>query len=641
MKDKCMKLIKIMMDYDTWIISRHLAGKLNVTERSIKSYIVEINNQENGLINSSRKGYLIDPIKARKVLDNSTFKLPQTSKERVNYIIIRILTNNSTDACKVDLYQLGEEIFISYETIKKDMVKVRKKLMAYDLYIASSDSEVLVEGKELDKRKILSHILYEEFSDNVMSVKVIKKAFPNYNIELVQSIIVEQCRQYHYYINEYALLSLVLDIIIGMDRIKMKRTFGKSRNEGNHFGIREQELTRKIAVEIEKAYGIHYSEIELEELTIILLSYLMEMDFASLTNDNIKKVVGEECVEIVDKIRCLLMDTYFIDTNNQDFIVRFTLHIKNLLVRLENGCTTKNPLLDQIKNTCPLIFECAVDIADKLRGITKQDISEDEIAYIAIHIGGSLETQRSKKRTIHCTILFPQYYDFSNRMMDKLKERYMNRIEIKKIITRVDDIKAIEKTDLIISTIPVFETVRTEWVMVNPFLNDKDFEKIEEKIQKINLKKVKSRLKKHLMQISNPKFFFKNVNLRNKEEAIRFMANIMEKEGYVKESYYDEVLDRENQASTAYEHIAVPHSMKMNANRTGMFVLLNEKKSIMWDKHSVRVVLLFAINKEERAIFHDVFDNLIVLLLEKANAIKVTESDSYIEFIEEVVKCFH
>lgn len=400
-------------------------------------------------------------------------------------------------------------------------------------------------------------------------------------------------------------------------------------------------MAQNIAAEIECNFNICYSSIELEELTITLMSHLMKMDFAKLNCNNIENVVGEECIEIVDEIRYLLKNTYFIDTNNQDFIVKFTLHIKNLLDRLKNGYTTKNPLLDYIRNTCPLIFECAVGVAEKLKEITKCDIKEDEIAYIALHIGSNLETQKSKNKIISCVILFPQYYDFSNKMMEKLKERYGKKLEIKTVITMIDEIKKSEKADIIISTIPVFETIRMEWVMVTPFLNDKDFENIDNKMQKINLRKIKSRLKRNLMQISNPKFFYKNTNFSNKQDAIRFMTDIMEKEDYVDHSFYDEIFDRENQASTAFEHIAVPHSMKMSANKTAMFILLNEKKPIEWNNNFVSVVLLFAINKEDRAIFQDVYDNLIVLLLEKTNASKVTECNTYIEFIEEVVKCFH
>lgn len=640
MKRKFIELIKIMLENDDWMTASYLASRLNVSKRSIKNYVAEINYHENELITSSRKGYSIDLSRAKKVLDNSNIKLPQTSKERVNYIITRIIINDARRDKKTDLYELEKEIFVSYETIKKDMVKVKNRLREFDLFISSTNSYIMLEGKELDKRKLLSLILYEEFSNNVMSLEIIRRQFPDYDLELLQSIIREECKKFHYFVNEYALLNLVLDIIIGMDRIKNQRTFGSSRNEGKHFGIREQELAENIAAEIERHFNISYNSIELEELTIILLSHLVKVDFATLNSDNIQNIVGKECVKIVEEIRDLLKKTYYIDTNNKDFIVKFTLHIKNLLVRLENGYTTKNPLLDHIKNTCPLIFECAVEVADKLKKVTKYDIKEDEIAYIALHIGGNLEAQKSKRKIVSCIILFPQYYDFSNKMIEKLKERYGERLEITTVITSIDEMKGVRKADLVISTIPVFETMPTEWVMITPFLSDKDFENIEDKIQKINLKKKKVRLKKHLKQISNPKFFYKNIDFENKQEAIRFMTDIMEKEGYVQESFYDEIFYRENQASTAFGHIAVPHSIKMNANKTGMFVLLNEKKPLEWDNHSINIVLLFAINKDERAIFYDVYDNLIVLLLEKINAAKVTSCNTYIEFIEAVMNCF-
>ena len=579
MKSNCTELIKILLDNDEWMTASFLSSKLNVSERSIKNYIAEINYNENGLIASSRKGYLIDPIKAKNLSDESSVNLPQTSKERVIYICTKILTNDTLDDRRTDLYQLAEGIFVSFETIKKDMVKVKKKMMEFDLFISSINSYVTIEGSELDKRKILSNILYEEFNKNVMSFEIIEKAFPGYNLKLLQSIIIEQCKKYHYFMNEYALLNLVLDIIIGIDRIKKERTFGKSRKEGKQFGIREQELARDIAAKLEENFHVSYSSVEQEELTIILLSHLMKMDFATLSNDNIRDIVGEDCLKIVDEVRYLLKNTYFIDTNNQDFIAKFTLHIKNLLMRLENGYTAKTPLLDHIKNTCPLIFECAVEVADKIREITHYDVKEDEIAYIGLHIGANLENQKSKRKSINCIILFPQYYDFSNIMMEKLKQRYGERMEITAVITSIDQIYGAEKADLIISTIPVFETIHMEWVRITPFLNDRDFENIEDKIEKINLRKKKARVKKHLVQISNPKFFYKNVDFKSKEEAVKFMTDIMEKEGYVNSSYYSEIFHRENQASTAFEHIAVPHSMEMNAKKTGMFVLLNEKKT--------------------------------------------------------------
>ncbi len=639
MNEIYIKLIEIMLGSDEWVTAGYLAGKMNVSERSIKTYIAKINHSENNLISSSRKGYRIDSEQAKTILENTSTVLPQTSKERVNYLITKILTEDVADGKKTDLYDTADELFVSFETIKKDLVKVRRKMMEYDLFLFTSKSFVSVEGNELDKRKLLSSILYEEFH-NIMSLEVIENAFPGFNVELLKTIIQEQCKKYHYFVNEYALMNLVLDIIIGIYRIKNERTFGNPRKNKTQAGVREQELAKNIAAEIEKSFDISYSPVELDELTIILLSYLMKMDYSKIDLNSLDSVVGIENRRIVDEIRAFLKRTYFINTDDKDFIIKFTLHIKNLLVRLQNSYSIKNPLLDHIKNNCPLIFDCAVGAANKLKELTDYELNEDEISYIALHIGSNLENQKSKKKILSCIILYPQYYDFSNKIIEELKNHYGKRLEIKTVITSVDQFDRKCKADLLITTVAVQRAIPIEWVVVTPFLNEKDYNAIDDKIQKINLRKTKAKLKKHLMQISNPNFYCKNTVFHNKEEAIRYMADIMEKEGYVKNSYYDEVLEREKQSSTSFDLIAVPHSMKMNSFKTGMFILINQQEPIPWGEKAVNIVLLFTVNKDERAIFHEVFDKLITLLLDKQNLARVLLSNSYIEFIESVIECF-
>ena len=630
-----------MLSNEEWMNAGYLANVMGVSERSIKNYISEINSFEKDLIHSSRKGYQIDLKRGQAFIQTKGRNIPQNSQERINYIIIRILSNDADQGSKTDLYEIADEIYVSFETIKKDMYKVRRKFLEYDLYLTATNSFVAVEGKELDKRKALSNILYEEFTDHVMSIDVIKNIYPLYDLELLQKIIETECEEYHYFINEYALVNLILDIVIGIDRMKKEKTFEKEKKEDKRIGIREQELARNIATEIEKYFGVKYSITELEELTIILLSHLMKMDINAINKENLEHMVGSECVNIVKQLSDILKNTYFVDIDNADFIIKFTLHIKNMLVRLRNGYQIKNPLVNQIKNTCPLIFECAVEVSNKIHELTSYDLSEDEIGYIALHIGGNLETQKSKRKVISCVILFPQYYDFSNKMMEEIKNHYQEQVEIKTVITSLDEIRKLDKTDLIISTIPIAELIRMETVIVTPFLNEKDYKNISSAIEKIILRKKKARLKQHLMQISNPRFFYKNKEFESKEDAILFMVDFMEKEGYVNANFAEEIFEREKQSSTAFEHIAVPHSMHMNANKTGMFVLLNEKKPIIWNENPVSIIMLFAISREERAIFHDVYDNLIVLLIDKPNAVKVLESAAYIDFIEAVVGCFN
>jgi lichenan operon transcriptional antiterminator len=69
-----------------------------------------------------------------------------------------------------------------------------------------------------------------------------------------------------------------------------------------------------------------------------------------------------------------------------------------------------------------------------------------------------------------------------------------------------------------------------------------------------------------------------------------------------------------------------------------MAVLLNEKP-IPWGHNMVNIVLLFAIEKESRNLFYDIFDNLITLLLEAPNAAKIIECKNYDEFVKTIVDC--
>lgn len=640
MNNKHISLLKVMTAQNGWATASFLASRLNVSERSIKNYISEINTFHKGAIESSRKGYLVNKELAYALLENGKVDLPSTSEERVNYIMKALLMNNDAENKAIDLYQMSEDIFVSYETIKKDLVKVKARALDYDLYLNSSSSSVSLEGREKNKRKLLANIIYEEFKKNVLCVSVIQDVFHHIDVSLLQSIILEECEKFHFYINGYALLSLVLDIIIGMERIRNHYTFDLSDNERLAFGIREQELSSNIAKKIEGNFNVRYSEAELEELTIILLSHLMKFDYNKIDRSNIVEVVGESCLALsLDLLSDIRNKGYFIDYDNNEFVVKFTLHVKNLLPRLEQGQEIKNPLTNHIKVSCPLIFECAVNIADHLKELTGYEINEDEIAYIALHIGGYLGKDETLSKKITCVIVFPQYYNMVNRVIERMTQEFGDTILIRGVLDSVNKLNGMDPVDLIITTLALPKKIQAEEVLVTPFCSEKDIITIKDRIKTIKRNKNKKRLYDHMHQISNPKFFYKNKAFSNEKEAIEFMVDIMHKENYVDEHYLEEVFVRERQSSTAFGNIAVPHSLKMCAKKTGLFVLLNEKP-FPWGEHLVNIVLLFTINKEDRALFYDIFDNLVVLLLESPYASKVTQCKTYEEFIDVILSCY-
>ena len=638
MRGKHLELVRLLMKRTDWTTAKQVAQQLQVSERSVKNYIGEINYQEENLIAASKLGYRINRQQAEQVLEKQQTQIPETSEERVNYIITELLSGEGVSECGVDLYDISEKIFVSYETLRKDMVKVRKKVKEYGLFANVTNSVVKLEGKELNKRRLLSMILYEEFNQNLVSLDLVQKAFPEYNMEQLAGIISEECKKSHYYLNEYAMLNLVLDVSISMERIHQNCTFRTHVAEKREFGEQETRLVEGIAKRIEDEFGIRIDGLELEELKALILSHLMKVDVSALNRENLPSVIPPRSMEIVERVLEYLNENYYIDTSDENFMVKFAVHMHNLLLRMDNAYTAKNPLTDHIKNTCPLIFECAVGVANCLNQMTGYRIDEDEIAYIAIHIGGNLENYSLNKEKTDCVIVCPQYYDLSVVMAEKIAAEFSGKLTIKAVLTKVSDLKIAKQAELVISTVVVKPEYAAHMVLVSPFLRTGDLEQIRKEISDIQKERKRNKLREALLQITSKEMFYINAPCSDREACLKFMIRDMEENGYVEPSFLEEVYEREHHSPTVFGRLAVPHAMKLNARKTGMYIMISEK-GIIWGKQTVNLVLLFAVNKEDRAMFHEVFDNFIVLLLENQNLDLVLESRNYEAFVDAIMSC--
>lgn len=94
------------------VTSTTLSEYLEVSVRTIKSHIKQINEQQDNIISSSKDGYYIpseNKTKAMLFLSNQKIQIPQTSKERVNYIITHLIHHNENKQI-LDIFDLCEEL---------------------------------------------------------------------------------------------------------------------------------------------------------------------------------------------------------------------------------------------------------------------------------------------------------------------------------------------------------------------------------------------------------------------------------------------------------------------------------------------------------------------------------------------------
>ena len=478
MKQKNKELLRALFDLQP-ANTNLLANHLNVSVRSIKNYVREINEEYPEAIHSSREGYRLDMELAKSILDETADHIPQTSEERVIYILNQLINHHQEEA--IDIYDLCDELFISLSTIKNELQKV--------------------------KRKLLSTLLYNESNVNFVNLKSLQNSFLDIDIPYIKNTVLQIFEDYHYFINDYSLINLVLHITIAIDRIRKNNINTTSIDQQPAVHLHEYELAEKVAGRLEEHFHITYSKAEIYEMTLLIISRATTIDYKSINAANLEDFIGKECLNLVKELILDINSFYYIDLSEQEFLIRFALHIKNLLVRSKNNYFSKNPLADGIKTSCPLIYDVSVSLAATIKEKTGISINDDEIAYIAFHLGSALEAQKSLTEKITVALYCPSYYDMSLKVTDVIKRYYSDELLITNILTDESDFDKIKDTNLIITTIPVSVITSIPMIQISIFLNQKDRQLLNEKIETIRKLKKRSVFEGYLKELLLPDFF--------------------------------------------------------------------------------------------------------------------------------------
>ena len=628
MKPKMIKLIRILSDYTEFVTASSLAANMDVSTRSIKSYIQEINSFYPDAIESSREGYRIDKQAARRILEESGTHIPQSSQERIVYIINSLIKSDTS----VNTYDLCDEMFISYSTIKNDLQAVKSKLRKYDLQLNNNHDNLTVSGLEKNKRRLLSSILYDESNVNFVNLETIQNIFPEIEIELIKDSLLEIFDRFHYFVNDYSLINLVLHITIAIDRIRNRNVNTEDIHDMPPISSHEYELARNIARKIEEDFQIEYNQAEVYELALLLISRATAIDYQSITVSNLGDFITPECLALVKELISDVNSFYYIDLTEPEFLIRFALHIRNLLQRSKNNYFSRNPLTEEIKTSCPLIYDVSVCLSSIIKERTGISINDDEIAYIAFHLGSTLEAQKNLSEKVTAAPYCPSYYDTNVKLTDTINRHFSSELLITNIFTEERELEKAGKSDLVLSTVPLNSVIQLPLLQISPFFTEKDVQSLRRQLTEIKTNKRRKQFREYLEYLIVPEFFERRDDLTDYDQVVRHMVGKMVSMGYVDEDFEQDIRAREQLSATAFQDFAIPHAMKMRAHKTGINVLISDTP-VRWGDKQVRIVLMLCFNRDERFIFNEIFEPLTMVLSSRENVKRLVTAGDYQEFI--------
>lgn len=635
MKTKSIKLLRILLESNQ-INASTLADKMGVSVRSVKNYVKEINDEFGNVVSSSRDGYKIDEEKAHEILQNEDTHIPQTSEERVTYIINQLIHHNGSNRV-IDQYDLCDELYISMSTLQKELNKVKRKLIDFDLTLTNKGTLIQVVGLEKNKRKLLSSILYDESNVNFINIKSLQNSFIDIDIEQIKEIVLSIFKKHQYFINDYSLINLVLHITIAIDRVRNNYINIEEITDKPSIRFHEHQMAQELANAIELEFDVKLNSAEVYEMTLLIISRATTIDYKSINETNIESFIGKDTFKLVKKLIQGINTYYYINISEPEFLVRFALHIHNLLLRVQNNYLSKNPLTEGIKTACPLIYDMSVNLANELQIETGIKINEDEIAYIAFHLGSTLEEQRGLESKITAVLYCPNYYDISLKLFDTIRKHFGNELLITNILKDESEIDKVNDIDLIITTIPLSKVNSIPYLQINLFFKEKDKVTLKDKIKQIQTSKKKKEFENLLREMIQPDFFTKKKQFMNQEHCIDFMVDQLIMNNCVGNTFKDEIMYRESVSSTAFGNFAIPHAMKMYAKKTSMYVVISEEP-IEWGIHNVNLIIMMSFNRNERHLFNKTFEPITMILSEPENTKKLINSNSYDEFINMLVE---
>ncbi|HFL3854508.1 TPA: transcription antiterminator [Clostridioides difficile] len=625
-KELFLNFIKTQHD---WIDSSTLANYLNVSTRSIRKYVNEINSNGEFIL-SSKKGYKVNlNNNCQTKVDSSENISPDN---RLNLILKELIVNSNG----INIFDLSEELFVSPATIEGDIVKANKFIGSYNLKIKQSKFLLKLIGNESAKRKLMSSIIFKETGSDFLSLFDVQKIYQEYNLTKLKENIIYILKKYNLFINEYAINNILLHLMITIDRIK-KNNYIDSVEVVNYIDNNvDINIAKDISNFLESEYNITLTSAELYYLVFQLTNKTTVLNYNQMDTKSLSNYIDEHFVKLTKKIIKNVYDLYLIDLSDEEFVVKFTLHVKNLISRAKNNQVLRNQIPQKLKDSYPLIYDISVYICNQIQTLENVDIDEDEISYISLHVGSFFDRQKLLEDKVLCALITPNYYDLQFKIVRDLEKRFNESIEIIQIFSDTHNLDFDNKVDMVITTLPINNRCPIPFVYVNPYLNRKDYDNIQSKFIQIKDKKNILTIQNHLEMYFSESLFMKNIYLDSAKDYIKFMGNILYENKYVKPNYIDDVLIREKMSSTAFNNnVAIPHSMKMDALKTGVCLIVNDKP-VKWGEEKVQIIAMIPINEKEKEKFNYIFESFIEILSEWNNVKELTKADNYSSFMNRI-----
>jgi len=623
---------RILTDVEQ-ITSRHLSDIYRVSTRAIRYDldVIEYNVTKQGLklLRSRTSGMTIEGDDQHKkallaVIEDNIFNIDFPS------LVATYLLLNST----LTVMRLADELQVSRNKIIQSLDKVEKLLANAGLSLDRRSSiGIRVQGTE-NQIRMAKFKLNPLIGDDIESYFAKKLSY--YQEDKIINAIRAYQKETAIQFSDQGSKELILTLCYQQLRISQGHGIVYDYDETKKAILSEEfEIIRSCFKEAGLILTV--------EETIFVLHQIRNTQVIYLPDSEKGNAIHNDAMELAQEFAMLISARLSVDfVGNVRFLNGLKLHLNVAIHRLRSGKAIKNPLTESIKYKYRFIFETCKQIITQLEQDYDLNFPDDEIAYIAMHVGACFEMVSGAGYMPKALVICHSGLATSNLLATRLKVmlpelNILGPIGLSKLTPDL-----INEVDFIISTI-TFSLIEKDLILISPLLGIDDVITLKKRVINITGKKQLSHL---MLDLATGILTFSDLLTSNQikiqqratswRSAIELAAKSLIEDEFVNKNYVKamiEAVENFGPYMVFIPNIAIVHaSPNAGVIKEGVSILTLDKPLVLGDISGVSVscfIVLATLHKESK-----LFMNLISLLEDKDNIDRLLNASSEQEILK-------
>lgn len=619
LSEKGLLIIEKLAEHNNELVtSKALAASTGMSERSVKTYLKEVADfcEQNSMTLDRKPGKGMKPCfsdaQIGKILDVAGRKSAAVSqKKRQNYISYILLSGWDTYTYAL----FSEELNVSKNVIMDDINELDAELLLFGIKVhRTAGYGIYATGSELDIRKAMRHFCRYPISDKQViktddhrlsrrAAEVIANNFRSVNLSMAVDMIHHVERRFDIIFTDYTFQMLAEYIAIALFRVDVEKELKSGEQEQqvqkNGFVMTEHEnMAKEAAGFLDRHHGISLSQPEIMYLAML---------FSCAEGQNRVVMSCEEALSIEDEMIVYLSNLLAANLIENE-LLRESMRsfLPGSIARTHFGIEIDNPFLSDITQSYASLFTVCFTVSRYYEKYTGAMPSEDEIAFIALQVGGALHRN---PMTVRAVLIGAAGYATGSIIAGKIENRVPD-VRIVSILSS-DRIEHIDEydCDLILSTIDTKADIHKDmrFLYVSPLISAQDEKNIRNKC--FELMTGQSAEVSEFSHMLSEEFIIFEKKAKKRKDVLKRACQLLINKGIVQSEFARDVLEREKVEATAVGcNIAIPHGKPEHVNRCQILVIRLDKP-IEWGERMADMIFLLAINFDSvnttKAFFHD------------------------------------